>query len=206
MANKEELEKQMEEQWESDYSKADIPNLPWEAFKPPSKLIKLIDSGKIKIGKAIDLGCGLGTNAVYLAKTGFEVTALDVSKTALKYASGQAEKAGVKINFIQGFAHKLDFPEKAFTLVFDRGCFHHIPPELRQDYLNGICRILADNGSYYLECFSSNCQFDYGYKFSKSDIKNIFGEKFEIIEIDEISNKGPENGEVLLNSIFMSKK
>lgn len=204
--NKKDLEIQIQNSWEDSYSKADIPNLPWEAFKPPSRLVRLADSGKIKIGKAIDLGCGLGTNAVYLAQKGFEVTALDASKTALLYASEKAKKAGVKINFIQGFAHKLDFPEKIFSLVFDRGCFHHIPPELRQDYLEGIYRVLADKASYYLECFSSSCAFDYGYKFSIEDIEKIFGRKFEIIEFEEIKNKDREDGEIALNSVFMLKK
>lgn len=200
------MENQIEAEWENNYQKADIPNLPWEAFKPPSKLVKLIDSGKIKVGKAIDIGCGLGTSAIYLAKRGFDVTALDVSKTALRYASEMAEKEKVKINFIQGFAHKLEFPGKTFTLVFDRGCFHHILPELREDYIEGIYRVLADKGSYYLECFSANCGFDYGYKFSKNDIKNIFGGKFEIVELEEIKNKGPDGGEVVLNSAYMEKK
>ncbi len=199
------LEKQIEDQWESDYSRADIPNMPWEAFKPPSRLVKLIDSGKMKIGKAIDLGCGLGTNAIYLAKRGFDVTALDVSKTALKYAEERVAKENVKINFVQGFAHKLNFPEKTFSLVFDRGCFHHIPIEFRESYLKEIDRVLADKGSYYLECFSSNCVFDFGYKFSKEDIEKIFGDKFEVELIEEIKNKGPQ-GEVILNSIFMVKK
>ena len=206
MANKNLIEKQIESQWESDYSKADMPNMPWEAFKPPSRLVRLIGSGKIGIGKAIDLGCGLGTNAIYLAKMGFEATALDISETALKYASERASKENVKIDFIKGFAHKLDFPEKTFTLVFDRGCFHHVPEELRDDYLSEIHRVLADKGSYYLECFSSNCAFDFGCRFSKADIKKIFGEKFDILEMEEIKNKGHNGEEIVLNSVFMVKR
>src|SRR3989344_9402264 len=119
MGNKN-LEKEIEDQWENNYQTADVSSLPWETFKPPSRLVKLIDSGKIKIGKAIDLGCGLGTNSIYLAQRGFQVTALDISKTALKYAEEKAKSACVKIKFVQGFSHKLDFPDKTFSLVFDR--------------------------------------------------------------------------------------
>lgn len=199
-------ENQIETEWENNYQKADIPNMPWEAFKPPSKLVKLIDSGKIKVGKAIDIGCGLGTSAIYLAQKGFEVIALDISKTALKSASEKANKENVTIKFIQGFAHRLDFPEKTFTLVFDRGCFHHIPPELREEYIEGVYRVLADKGSYYLECFSANCGFDYGYKFSASDIEKIFGRRFNILSIEEIKNRGPDGGDIVLNSVYMEKR
>ena len=204
MGNKN-LEKEIEDQWENNYQTADVSSLPWEAFKPPSRLVKLIDSGKIKIGKSIDLGCGLGTNSIYLAHKGFDVVALDVSKTALKYASQRAEEAGVKIDFIQGFAHKLNFPEKTFSLVFDRGCFHHVPPEFRKEYIEGVHRVLIGNGSYYLECFCTACAFDYGHKFSEDDIKKLFGEKFNIITVEEIKNTVPE-GTVKLYSVFMEKK
>ncbi len=199
------VERQIEVEWENSYKKADIPNMPWEAFKPPSRLVKLIDAGKIRLGKAIDLGCGLGTNAVYLARKGFEVTALDVSETALKYASRQTEKEKVKVDFVKGFAHKLDFPDKTFTLVFDRGCFHHIPPELREEYIKGVHRVLVDKGSYYLEAFSAECVFDFGEKFSKEDLQKLFGGRFNIIFIEEMRNKNPE-GEVVLNAAFMEKK
>ena len=204
MAN-EEIEREIEDSWEGEYQKTDISKLPWESFKPPSGLVKLIDSGAIKIGKALDLGCGLGTNAIYLAKKGFDVFALDVSKTALKCAEEKAKKSGVKINFVQGFAHKISFPEKTFTLVFDRGCFHHIPKQTRKEYIENVHRILADGGSYYLECFCSKCGFDYGYRFSKTDIENMFSGKFKIIVIEELKNTDISKKEIFLYSVFMEK-
>ena len=206
MESKKEIEKQIEESWESDYQKTDISKLPWEALKPPSRLVKLINSGEIKIGKAIDLGSGLGTNAIYLARMGFDVIALDVSKTALKIAEEKAIKENVKIKFIQGSAHKLNFPDKTFSLVFDRGCFHHIPEEFRKEYIENVHRVLEDGGKYYLECFCSKCKLDYGYRLSKEEIEKTFGEKFKIILIEELKNKGPAEGEVWLYSVFMEKK
>ena len=65
MINK--IEERIKSDWESAYSESDIKSLPWEAWKPPERLVKFVESGKIKTGKAIDLGCGLGTNSIYLA-------------------------------------------------------------------------------------------------------------------------------------------
>ena len=103
MANLEEIEKE----WEVEYKNADIENIPLVFLKPPSHLVKLIEQNKIKKGKILDIGCGLGVSDFYLAAKGFQTLGLDVSKTAIEYAKKKAEQMKLKCEFIKGFAQDL---------------------------------------------------------------------------------------------------
>ncbi len=75
-------------------------DIPWNIETPPKALVELIESGKVKPAKTIDLGCGAGNYAIYLASKGFDVTGVDISPTAIKMARENAMKKGVKSNFI----------------------------------------------------------------------------------------------------------
>jgi SAM-dependent methyltransferase len=90
-----------------------------------SHLVKAVEDGTVRPGRAIVLGCGSGTNAIYLAGKGFEVTGVDVAPTALAIAAEKAHKADVKVNWV--LADVVAMPKLGtFDLIFDRGCYHHI--------------------------------------------------------------------------------
>ena len=74
--------------------------MPWNFEFPPKFLVELVDSVKVKPCKTIDLGCGIGNYAIYLASRGFDVTGIDFSPTAIKIAKENAKKKGVKCNFV----------------------------------------------------------------------------------------------------------
>lgn len=76
-------------------------SLPWELGKPRRILVELVESGRVVPGKALDLCCGVGSNTVYMAKRGFDVTALDISDKAVEYAKEKTLEAGVHINFLE---------------------------------------------------------------------------------------------------------
>ncbi|MFH1919818.1 MAG: class I SAM-dependent methyltransferase, partial [Planctomycetota bacterium] len=78
-----------------------------------------------KPGRAIVLGCGSGTNPIYLASKGFEVTGVAVSPPALAIAAQKARKADVEVDWI--LADAVALPKlQSYDLIFDRGCYHHI--------------------------------------------------------------------------------
>jgi SAM-dependent methyltransferase len=86
------------------------------------------------------LGCGSGTNAIYLADKGFEVTGVDVAPTALAIAAEKARKAGVKVNWM--VADVVALPKlEPFDLVFDRGCYHHICQYNSAGYVETLRRL-----------------------------------------------------------------
>lgn len=78
---------------------------------------ELIASALESPGAVLEVGCGLGSLAIRLARKGFHVSAMDVSSEALRQARSEAEKAGVTIDWYQGFAEKLPFADGSFDYV-----------------------------------------------------------------------------------------
>ncbi len=114
---------QMMERWDSSYRRARLPG--WDVGRPASELEEIVEDGTIKPGKALVLGCGTGTNAVYLASKGFEVTGVDVAPTALALAEQRAAKAKVGVRWL--VADVVVLPDiGSFDFIFDRGCYHHV--------------------------------------------------------------------------------
>src|SRR5512147_2591515 len=72
---------------------------PWDRGAR-QELVALVESGRIQPGRALDLGCGVGANAIYLAQHGFEVTGVDFAKAAIEKARTRAREASVQVNFI----------------------------------------------------------------------------------------------------------
>lgn len=73
--------------------------LPWE-MGPRKELVQLVESERISPCRAIDLGCGTGSNAIFLAQCGFDVTGVDYADSAIKKARQQADATKVKVEFV----------------------------------------------------------------------------------------------------------
>jgi 2-polyprenyl-3-methyl-5-hydroxy-6-metoxy-1,4-benzoquinol methylase len=86
--------------WDQIYRKYSLESLGWELGKPRPILVGFVEKGLIKKGKTLDLCCGAGTNTIYLAEKGFEVTGIDISQRAIEYATVKAENVHAKINFM----------------------------------------------------------------------------------------------------------
>jgi SAM-dependent methyltransferase len=100
-------------------------------------------SGTWKPGtKVLDLGCGAGTNSLFLARQGFHVTGIDLGEGAVRAATERARRAGVAAEFRVGDVTKLPFAEGAFGGAIDVGCFHTLPLDLRPAYAKEVARIL----------------------------------------------------------------
>jgi len=98
--------------------------MPWVHQNPDFNLVEMVESHPIKSCKALELGCGTGTDAIWLAKNGFDVSAVDVSEIAIKMAQEGAQKANLDCNFsILNFWDDKP-PSSPFDFVFDRGYFH----------------------------------------------------------------------------------
>jgi len=111
------------ERWDSAYR--DGRTAPWDKGIVAPALKQAVESGAIKPCRTVTLGCGTGTNAIYLASQGFDVTAIDVAPTALGLAADKADRAGVRVRWL--LADVLALPDlEPFDLVFDRGCYHNV--------------------------------------------------------------------------------
>lgn len=97
----------------------------WDAGQPSGELRRVVEQGIVRPGPAVDLGCGSGTDAIYLASKGFEVTAIDIAPTALSLAREKADRAGVKVRWL--LASVLSLPQlEPVDFIFDRGCYHEV--------------------------------------------------------------------------------
>jgi 2-polyprenyl-3-methyl-5-hydroxy-6-metoxy-1,4-benzoquinol methylase len=93
---------------------------PWD-IGVREELVTLVDGGRIKPCRAIDLGCGAGANAIYLAQRGFEMTGVDFAKAALERARARARDAGVRIDFILDDLTNLRHVSGTFDFLLDYG-------------------------------------------------------------------------------------
>ena len=142
--------------WDGFYADRSRP-VPFFAAKPDENLVSYTDRGLLSPGRALDLGCGPGRNALHLASLGFRVDAVDLSSAALAWAGERAREAGADIRFHHGDAFALAETELAgpYDLVHDSGCFHHLPPHRRVSYLAFLERVLAPGGHFSLTCFAA---------------------------------------------------
>ncbi|QNP73002.1 class I SAM-dependent methyltransferase [Streptomyces roseirectus] len=131
-------------------------SVPFFVDKPDENLADLVERGVLTGGRALELGCGPGRNARYLAAHGYEVDAVDISPAAVRWAGERAREAGVDVRFHLGDAFKLVGTELtgSYDLVYDSGCFHHLPPHRRVSYLGLLDRALAPGGYFGLNCFA----------------------------------------------------
>ena len=163
--------------WDEVYRNYPAETLPWELGKPRKTLIDLIKKRIIQPGKALDLCCGVGTNTAYMAQKGFDVTAIDISKQALKLGKQGARKAKADIKFVLASFVTLPFKDIAFDFVFDMGCFHHVEAEDRPEFIQCVRRILKPKSKYLLICFSDRNGPAWNH-FTKEQIAEHFSEKF----------------------------
>jgi SAM-dependent methyltransferase len=114
---------QLIERWDRAYRDGRRPA--WDTGIPAGDLKEAVENGSIRPGRTVVLGCGSGTNAIYLASKGFDVTAIDVAPTCLGIAEEKANKAGVRVRWV--LADVLNLPQmEPFDFIFDRGCYHNV--------------------------------------------------------------------------------
>src|SRR6185437_2487430 len=102
--------------------------------------------------RALDVGCGLGRNAHWLAARGWDVLGLDVSGPALVVAAERS--IGTNAHFAERDFLRDQIPGGPFDLVYDSGCFHHVAPHRRISYLAALDRVLAPGGLFGICTFT----------------------------------------------------
>jgi SAM-dependent methyltransferase len=176
--------------WEELYKATAKETMPWYYPALDPDLERALAAQGITAGKALDLGTGPATQALALAERGFTVTGTDLSASAVAGAVEAARQRGVAARFLEDdiLASRLD---EAFDVVFDRGCFHVLPPDRRSDYALTLARLLAPRGFFFLKCFSVNERGNEApHRFAPGDIHQVFDPHVEILGIEETVYQG----------------
>jgi len=141
------------------YRQARTPeSLPWHREEPPALLRAAVE--RRGTGRALDIGCGEGVNAVYLARHGFSVVAVDFVPAALELARGRALAAGVAIELRESDVLDYD-PPTGFDLVLDSGCLHHLPSAKVAAYRERLDQWLRPGGDFLLVHFLKRNALDW---------------------------------------------
>ena len=178
--------------WETLYKSQRVETMPWYNENFDSDLEKELDERKIinNHHKFLDLGTRPATQAIWLAKRGFNVTGSDLSEAAINRAR-QIYAKEKNVNFMVDDILHSKLKGNEFDYIFDRGCFHVLLPADRQKYISKIKQILKDNGILFLKCFSDKEPRQEGQcKFSPDGIRDLFSESFRIDSLKETVYQG----------------
>ena len=118
---------------------------PWDTGISPPELLEFIQAHPP--GRALDLGCGTGTNAITMAQHGWQVTGVDFIAQAIKRARKKAEQSGVDADFIIDDVARLNGVHGIYNLILDIGCFHTLNTTDKTRYIQNVARLLAKNGT-----------------------------------------------------------
>ena len=158
-------------------------NLPWDTGRPSSELQRVLSRNTIQTCRALELGCGTGTNSVWLAQQVFEVTGIDLAPLAVEGADERAQAAGVKVHF--AVADVLHLPDLAgpFAFFFD---YHVVRRDAPQQYAPAVARQLASGGRGLILAGNAREPHDPGPPVvSEEQIRDELGTAFQILDLHE---------------------
>jgi len=126
---------------------------PWDIGHPQKEYIQLEHAGEI-VGSVLDVGCGTGENALYLAAQGHDVWGIDFAPTAIQKAQEKAAQRHLAATFLVLNVLELHTVERTFDTVIDSGLFHSLSHEERPLFVDNLATVIRRGGTYFMLCFS----------------------------------------------------
>jgi SAM-dependent methyltransferase len=195
-----------QENWDARYRGNAPP--PWDTGHPSNELRRRLTQMSIAPCRALELGCGTGTNAIWLAQQGFDVTAFDISPTAIDRAKAKVEQTKVQVEFLIADVYALPDLEP-FPFFFDRGCYHVVRRVNTTGYLDALQKITAAGASGLVLTGNAKEPHSPGPPVvSEEEIRAELGKLFEIVSLDEFRfDQDPSMGVNFLGwSCWLRKK
>lgn len=170
--------------WDSRYRDADTP---WDSCIRSRELARVLTEQTIIPCSAAELGCGTGTNALFLAEQGFDVTGFDISPVALEQARSKAEQAGLQIDFVEADLCRFTQDVEPFDFIFDRGCYHCARKVDAAGYLQTLRQLTRPGTRYLVLTGNANDPCEEGPpKLHENEIRADLEELFEFQQVREI--------------------
>lgn len=169
----------------------------WTAGTANPELVNLVYTNRIKAGsKILEVGCGLGTESIFLAVRGMQVTAMDLSENAINTGKEIAKQYEVDVDWIVGDLLETDLFEQEFDVITDQGCFHHMKESEFKKYEEKIAKYLKPGGLFILRAFSDALPpGEQPRRVSSDDMIETFHKNFKLEHLERILSFSSEKYE-----------
>ena len=166
---------------------------PWETGSHSTELQRLVAKEYIAPCRVVDLGCGSGINALWLAQQGFDVTGIDVSPLAIQQAQARAVAGGVTVCFEEDdlLAPRREYDP--FPFFFDRGCYHAVRRVDAAAYVRTLQSLTLPNALGLILAGNSRSTHQPGQGppvVSEEELRGELGTVFEILQLREFEFDG----------------
>jgi SAM-dependent methyltransferase len=158
---------------------------PWDIGRPQSEIVIIEEGGKVR-GRVLDVGCGTGENALYLASRGYQVVGVDFSPRAIEKARRKAADRDLEVEFRVHDALSLETLDGTFDTVVDSGLFHTLSDEERVRFVSGLGKVLRPGGHYHMLSFSDREPGGWGpRRVTAGDIEEAFRDGWRVEGISD---------------------
>lgn len=154
-------------------------NAAWDTDRPQPALVALVEAGEIR-GPVLDVGCGSGANAMYLAGIGLEVVGVDFAANAIQLARQRNFFAPNPVRWVLGDIRDVQAHSSGFASVLDIGVLHTLPELERPGHVALLRELLAPGGRIVVICFSDAAPEDFGNRLSREELRSLFCHGWEI--------------------------
>jgi SAM-dependent methyltransferase len=169
---------------------------PWETGLPAAELVRVVREGVLRPMPILELGCGTGADAVFLAQRGFEVTAVDLSPTAIERARTRAERSGALLRIVLDDVFEFAEHCGSFDLVYDAGFYQYLRRTQLSRLLDLLWRMTSPGSLYFAlaPCTGKEAEGELP-PVSEEEIRYELGRLFEFIDLRPLRLEGPDGGE-----------
>ena len=158
---------------------------PWDIGRPQGEIVRLAEQGEI-VGRVLDVGCGTGENALYLAGRGLEVRGIDAAPRAIEQARAKADQRELSVQFDAWNALELEQLGTQYDTVIDSGMFHTLSDAERGAFSESLASVLPRGGTFYLLCWSEKEPGSWGpRRVTQAEIRATFAEGWTVRYIRE---------------------
>lgn len=160
---------------------------PWEMGCPSPELVAFLDKGLLQKACVLELGCGTGADAVFMAQRRLDVTAVDFAPTAIERARTRAQRAGVNVCFVLDDVFHFAYRTQTFDFIYDCAFYQYIRQWELSRLLDLLWRVTKP-GSYYLCITYLGGESLVGIPpVSEDSIRWELGRLFEILELKQFN-------------------
>ena len=161
-------------------------SVPWDQPDPPPEVMAFVPT--LPVGRALDLGTGLGRASLYMAGLGWQVDAIDFIPQAIAEATARAERVGLadRIHFHISPVSQLDYLTESYDFALDVGCAHSFDPDELRAYHHELRRLLKPGAVYLLFAHLNEAEPDPDARswLDEADLRQLFSDGFTLEQVE----------------------